>query len=146
VARRIAIAALVSLVLSTPLVRANELDDVAAEAGVDPTELRGAVLSTGETDARRYLIGVGELAAPRPPSDWIDGLLDCLAWHESRYTPTAVNPRSGAAGWLQFLPSTWRTTPWATSSIFNVQAQLAAGRWMVERGRLREWATWRLCA
>jgi hypothetical protein len=31
----------------------------------------------------------------------------CIAWHESRFDPSAVNPSSGAGGALQFLPSTW---------------------------------------
>ena len=33
--------------------------------------------------------------------------LACVAWRESRDTPTAVNPSSGAGGLFQFLPSTW---------------------------------------
>jgi len=147
VARAIALAAAVVTLVSSPgLARASELEDVAAEAGVDPTDLQHAVVATGETDARRYLINVGELAPPKPPRDWIDTLLDCLAWHESRHTATAVNLRSGASGWLQFLPSTWASTPQRGQSIFNVSAQLAAGRWMVNQGRLKEWVTWRSCA
>ena len=80
--------------------------------------------------------------------DWIDNLLDCLAWHESRYTARAVNPRSGASGWLQFMPSTFKQTPPGRrgASIFSVEAQLEAGRWMIQQGRLHEWTTWRLCA
>ena len=31
----------------------------------------------------------------------------CIANHESRFTPNAVNPSSGAGGLFQFLPSTW---------------------------------------
>jgi len=31
----------------------------------------------------------------------------CIANHESRFTPNAVNPSSGAGSLFQFLPSTW---------------------------------------
>ena len=124
---------------------ADDVQSLADQAGVSVIDLRGAVNTTG-LDPRAYLYMTGELVPPTPPRDWIDRLLDCLAWVESRNTPTAVNPRSGASGLLQFLPSTWRTTPWARSSIFDAIAQRLAGRWMVNQGRLHEWSTWRLCA
>lgn len=122
-----------------------ELDDAAAEAGVDPIDLRGAVNSTGLAP-RTYLVAVGDLVPPKPPPDWIDSLVSCLAWAESRNDPNAYNRRSGASGLLQFLPSTWRSTPWASFSIWNGAAQWQAARWMISVGRLHEWSTWRGCA
>lgn len=136
---------------------AQDLDDlsleivqVASETGVSPVALHGAVNSTG-LRPRAYLISVGELEPPAPPPkprDWIDTLLECLAWHESRNNPAAVNRSSNASGWLQFLPSTFRQTPpgRAGASIFDLSAQKQAGRWMIEQGRLKEWVTWRRCA
>ena len=84
-----------------------------------------------------------EAASP----DWVDRTLDCVSWYESRGSSTAYNPRSGASGLLQFLPSTWRTTPQGRAglSIWDPAAQWAAGRYMVLAGRGREWSTWRLC-
>ena len=139
-------------------------DTIAAanEAGVSLVDLLGAVSTTG-VPARAYLISVGELAPPAavaqagvaPPSllgaapvSSLDRLVECLAWHESRGVAGAVNPRSGAAGLLQFLPGTWRSTPQGRAglSVFDPAAARAAARWMISVGRLHEWSTWRLCA
>jgi len=126
-----------------------ELDDAAAEAGVDAIDLRGAVNSTGLAP-RAYLLAVGELVPAvslrEPPPDALDRLVGCLAWAESRNDPSAYNRRSGATGLLQFLPSTWMSTPYAGSSIWDSSAQWQAARWMVSVGRLHEWSTWRMCA
>ena len=128
-----------------------ELDDAqaAVEAGVDALELKGAALTVGST-TRAYAISEGlipsPLPKPPPEPDWIDRLISCLAWAESRNTPSAHNPRSGASGLLQFLPSTWRSTPYGHLSIWDASAQRQAGRWMIQQGRLYEWVTWRTCA
>ena len=37
--------------------------------------------------------------------------LDCVIGRESRWVPTAYNPRSGATGLAQFIYSTWMSTP-----------------------------------
>lgn len=88
--------------------------------------------------------GGGEYIAPEPEAvvpDAIDRRLGCIAWHESRNYPLAFNRVSGASGLLQFLPSTWRTTPQgrAGMSIWDAAAQWAAGRWMISVGRVGEW-------
>jgi hypothetical protein len=91
-------------------------------------------------------------AAPEPDvvpaRDWIDNVMDCLSWAESRNVPTAVNPRSGASGLFQFLLSTWMTTPQGRAgySRFDPVASREATRWMINAGRGREWSTWYLCA
>ena len=140
-------------------IKAQDLDDlalevaqVANESGKDPVLIRGAV--NAQQDAhpglrpRAYMEAVGELAPPAPPRDALDRLIDCLEWAESRGVASAVNPRSGASGPLQFLPSTWRTTPQGKAglSVFDRAAARAATRWMISVGRGREWVTWRLCA
>jgi len=56
---------------------------------------------------------------------------------ESTLNPLARNP-SGASGLLQFLPSTWATTPFARFSLFSPYASALAGGWMLAHGR-DEW-------
>lgn len=65
---------------------------------------------------------------------------NCVVFYESRWNANAVNPRSGASGLGQFLPSTWRTTPQgkAGRSVFDPWANHAAVVWMLEVGRGRE--------
>jgi len=134
---------LVGLVAGAALNLHAEPDEVVAaatEAGVDPTDLAGAVNTTGLAP-RTYLTVVGELKVepmPRPPAT--DPRTECVIWHESRGVPTAVNPRSGAAGLGQFLPSTWRTTPQGQAgySVFNAAANREAVAWMLRVGRARE--------
>jgi uncharacterized protein YraI len=58
---------------------------------------------------------------------------------ESNLNPNAVNPRSNASGLFQFLPGTWRTTPYASSSIFDPYANANAAAWMWSVGRRGEW-------
>ena len=136
-----------TLILAATLLLASvgttELEDAAAEAGVDVVHLAGAVATTGMAP-RQYLYATGEL---RPPRDSIDVLLDCLSWYESRHTPSARNPRSGAAGQWQFLPSTWAGTPQgrAGASPYDPVAARSAARWMIQQGRAREWAVLPLC-
>jgi hypothetical protein len=125
----------------------EELVALAAEAGVEPQDLAAAA-ATVATDPRTYLLTTPPHAPAPPPRDAIDRLIDCLEWHESRGYALAVNPRSGASGPLQYLPSTWRTTPQGQAglSVFDRTAARAATRWMIGQGRLHEWVTWRLCA
>lgn len=56
---------------------------------------------------------------------------------ESTLNPLARNP-SGASGLMQFLPSTWATTPFARFSLFSPYASALAGGWMLAHGR-DEW-------
>jgi Transglycosylase SLT domain len=145
--------------------RAVSQDTIAAanEAGVRLVDLLGAVSTTG-VPGRAYLISVGELASPAtvaqagvaPPSPLgatsvsssVDRLVDCLAWHESRGFAGAYNRGSGASGLLQFLPSTFATTPQGKAGLspFDPSAARAAAKWMISQGRLHEWSTWRMCA
>ncbi|HEY1294712.1 MAG TPA: hypothetical protein VGJ60_16665 [Chloroflexota bacterium] len=146
--------------------RAVTIDTLVAanEAGVPLTALLGAMSSTG-LPARVYLASVGELPAPgtsppnagaappQPPGaapafSRLDALVECLAWHESHGFAGAYNRRSGASGPLQFLPSTFATTPQGKAGLspFDPVAARAAAKWMIGQGRLKEWATWSLCA
>lgn len=90
----------------------------ADEAGVDARDLLGAMNTTG-LDAQTYLTAVGELpvtssgAAPALACGWpicgpLGTRLYCIEGAESHHNGAAVNPSSGAAGWLQWLPGTAR--------------------------------------
>lgn len=51
----------------------------------------------------------------------------------------AKNPKSTASGLLQFLTSTWATTPFAGFDIFSAYPSAMAGAWMEVHGRGGEW-------
>lgn len=65
-------------------------------------------------------------------------------WRKARcetggtFSPRAYNP-SGATGLFQFLPSTFRSTPYAVLSIWSPYANAMAAGWMHARGRGGEW-------
>jgi hypothetical protein len=68
-----------------------------------------------------------------------EGLLRRRAWCESHWNPTAYNASSGSSGLFQFIPSTWRTTPYARQSIWSPKWSSLAAAWMVRVGRGGEW-------
>ena len=124
---------------------AEDIETVARENDVDPVLLAGAVNTTG-LEPQTYLAAVGEdkghmrTLAPAAPAATSSPRVECVIWHESQGVPTAVNPRSGAAGLGQFLPSTWRSTPQGQAgySVFNAAANREAVAWMLRVGRGRE--------
>ncbi|HEY2592522.1 MAG TPA: hypothetical protein VGK33_01325 [Chloroflexota bacterium] len=133
------------LALATSLM-VSHADDVQAEvleaaavAHVDPTDLAGAVSSTG-LDPQTYLRAVGEWPAPTPPPAAGSPRVACIIRVESRGDASALNPRSRAAGLGQFLPSTWNTTPQGRAglSVYNPDANRAAISWMISVGRAKE--------
>lgn len=62
-----------------------------------------------------------------------------VAQCESSLNPNAYNAEYGASGLFQFLPSTWQTTPYASSNIFDPYASANAAGWMWSVGRRGEW-------
>lgn len=58
---------------------------------------------------------------------------------ESHLNPNAKNRSSSAAGLLQFLDSTWASTPFAAFSVYSPYANALAGGWMHDVGRGGEW-------
>jgi peptidoglycan hydrolase CwlO-like protein len=68
----------------------------------------------------------------------------CVAYHESRYLPGAINPSSGAAGVFQFMPQVWppisQSAGWAGSSALDPVANVAVAAWTV--GHVG-WSPWR---
>jgi soluble lytic murein transglycosylase-like protein len=69
-----------------------------------------------------------------------EAMLRRKAWCESRFNPRAYNSGSGASGLFQFLPSTWRTTPYGRRPIFTAKWNALAAGWMHARGRGGEWS------
>jgi len=64
----------------------------------------------------------------------------CIANHESRYQPDAVNPSSGAGGLFQFLPSTWANIGEAgLAQTASVSDQIAAA-WLLYKQQ--GWSPW----
>lgn len=61
-----------------------------------------------------------------------------VAWCESRFYPYARNP-SGASGLFQFMPSTFRSTPYRNRSIWSARWNSLAAGWMFKVGRKGEW-------
>ena len=118
----------------------SDVESAAAEAGVDPQDLAGALNSTGIGDPRTYLRGVGELPPVRVTAPAISSRAACIIAHESHNNPSAVNPRSGAAGLGQFLKSTWVTTPQGRAglSVFDPVANRSAVEFMLQAGRANE--------
>lgn len=127
----------------------DETIAVAAEAGVDPGQLQGAVNSTGFSP-RDYLYATGELsapiAAPAPSSSsggpyGLTGYLLGVARCESRLNPGAVG-RMGEIGLFQLapfglLPTFYRmgfTNPW------DGWQQAAFARWAFGHGLARAWS------
>jgi len=59
---------------------------------------------------------------------------------ESGLDERQVTPPYSASGLYQFLPSTWRGTPYAHRSIFHPVQNAKAARWLVAHdGGWREW-------
>lgn len=67
------------------------------------------------------------------------GAMLAVARCESNLNPRAYNRSSGASGLFQFLPSTYRSTPYGGHSIFSAKYSALAAGWMWAHGRRGEW-------
>lgn len=66
--------------------------------------------------------------------------MESVARCESGLRPHATNHQgSGATGLFQFMPGTFRGTPFGGLSIFSPYANALAAGWMVARGGWRAW-------
>lgn len=100
--------------------------------------------------------GAAPAAAPAAPASSGNSIVDTITAAANKYgqnpaamlavarcesglNPQAYNGRSGASGLFQFLPGTWRTTPFASYSIFDPWASANAAAWMWSVGRRGEW-------
>ncbi len=68
--------------------------------------------------------------------DWALRVAKC----ESGFNPNAYNAGSGASGVFQFLPSTWRGSPYASSSPFDAEANVRAALWLYQRSGPTQWS------
>jgi Transglycosylase SLT domain len=64
-----------------------------------------------------------------------------IAYRESRFDWRATNASSGAAGLYQFMPGTWRSTPYRRYSPYHPRWAALAAMWMWERGLYSHWST-----
>lgn len=66
---------------------------------------------------------------------WLARIMEC----ESKSNPETVNLTSQATGLMQFMPSTWQSTPFRNDNIFDPDRQVEAAAWMASEGREGEW-------
>jgi hypothetical protein len=71
-------------------------------------------------------------------SGWKAAWMRRIPGCESGWNPYAHNP-SGSSGLYQFMPGTWRGTPYGRYSIWSAKHQALAAAWMIKQGRSREW-------
>jgi transglycosylase-like protein with SLT domain len=58
---------------------------------------------------------------------------------ESGYNPNAVNPYSGTEGLFQFMPSTWRSTPYGQHNVFDPWYNSLGAAWLYHRDGPSQW-------
>jgi soluble lytic murein transglycosylase-like protein len=70
------------------------------------------------------------------------GLALGIAFRESRWNPGVTNRSSGAAGLFQFMPRTWRYTPYGRrgKSPYNPRWASLGAMWMWAHGFRSHWA------
>ena len=62
-----------------------------------------------------------------------------IAHRESRYNWRVTNRSSGAAGLYQFMPRTWRSTPYRHHSPYHPRWASLAAMWMWAHGGYSHW-------
>lgn len=58
---------------------------------------------------------------------------------ESGYNPDAVNRWSGTEGLFQFMPSTWRSTPYGHDNVFDPWYNSLGAAWLYQRSGPGQW-------
>lgn len=133
-------AALIGLALMVTVAQADDLETVAAQAGVDPTDLHGAVNTTG-LQPKAYLHMTGELAEPAVGGIW-DALAQCESsgrWH--------VNTGNGYYGGLQEDMTFWRRYGGMAYASRPDLASPSAQISVAQRGQaVQGWAAWPRCS
>ena len=75
-------------------------------------------------------------AAGQEGVDWALRVAKC----ESGFNPNSYNASSGASGVFQFMPATWRGSPYASSSPFDANANVRAALWLYQRSGPNQWS------
>jgi hypothetical protein len=144
------------LVLNTFAFGEPDPDDVASaaeQAGVDPIDLQGALVTVGEDSPLKYLFDTGQLTPPQPtpstPSTPYTPYTPYGVWDRLAQCESGGNwaTNSYYDGGLQFLPSTWNAYKPAGYPAFAYQATreqqiLVATRLQAARG----WGQWPACS
>lgn len=63
-----------------------------------------------------------------------------IANRESRFNYKVTNSSSGAAGLYQFMPTTWRNTPYGRKSPYNPRWAALGAMWMWANGGYSHWS------
>ena len=105
----------------------------AADRGSVETE-RGRCRSVSEREAKRAI----KQASRRYNQDYKAML--CVATCESTLNNCAVDPSGSYYGLFQFVPSTFRSTPYDKKDIYDPKWNALAAGWMWKNGRQNEWA------
>jgi hypothetical protein len=124
----------------------SEADDTvaaAAEAGVDPQDLRGAVNTTG-LQPHDYLVAVGHLAPLVPPiAAALRARVACIEAKESGGANVWNRRGSGAGGVLQYMPGTFargaREMGHPEWSLWNPEQARAVAAHDLALGRRAQW-------
>jgi hypothetical protein len=104
-----------------------------------------AVLKRELREQRRLLIAKPNVGEAINLAAMVYGNQTTL-WRKARcetggtFDPGARNRSSNASGLFQFLPSTWRSTPYAPFSVWSPYANALAAGWMHKVGRGGEWS------
>jgi len=129
------------------------LIDAARDAGVDVTDLEGAVNTTG-LEPREYLYQVGELERPYTPPParpsmgavgpypyGLSPYLARVAWCESRYNPRAVG-RLGEIGLFQLKPGGMLPVfyAWGGTNPWSAEQQARFAEWAFTHGYAGRWS------
>jgi hypothetical protein len=129
--------------LAVAAAQPETMESLAEQAGVDVTDLQGAVNTTG-LEPRKYLQMTGELPLPFVPTAIPNyGVWDRLAQCESGGNWRAATG-NGYYGGLQFLPSTWRANGGAGLPHLASKAEQVRVAQIVQRRY--GWGQWPACS
>ncbi len=143
------LAAVVTIAVALPLAHAEPRVAKPSWSEVKRAELRAERDALRQENRRlrrvlRHKPSVREairLAATAYGQD--EATLRRVAWCESRFNPRAKNSSSTASGLFQHLyPSTWRSTPFRSESVWSPYASAMSAAWMFKQGRAAEWVCW----
>ena len=116
-----------------------------SERLLDASRARVRQLETALHRQRRILLGRPHVVEAINLTCAVYGYCATL-WRRARcetggtFSARAYNATSGASGLFQFLPSTWRSTPFARFSVWSPIANALAAGWMHANGRGGEWS------
>jgi hypothetical protein len=133
----LAVAALLVLAVPTPAPAANRSPSDPCANRLCTTYERGTP-SCWKRDGRRAIARCFIYRAARHYGQSTRLALH-IAHRESRFDWRVTNASSGAAGLYQFMPRTWRSTPYRRHSPYHPKWAALAAMWMWKRGGYSHW-------